>query len=106
MEHSYWLRRRRISGANARRAITAQARLVHFDLAGRYSVKAATVAAGEPLPAPSPEVAGSSDYYHQLETGARWLASQALGQDERDEHVGMAERYARLRLDASHAVRR
>ena len=106
MEHSYWLRRKRVSAANARRAITAQARLAHLDLAGRYSVKAATVAAGEPLPAPSIDLAASSDYYHQLETGARWLASQAIGQEERDEHLGMAERYARLRLDNSQPVRR
>lgn len=105
MEHSYWLRRKRTSVANARRAMTAQARLAHLDLAGRYSVKAATVAAGEPLPAPSPDLPGN-EYYHQLETGARWLASQAIGQDERDEHLGMAERYARLRLDTAQPVRR
>lgn len=106
MEHSYWLRRKRVSAANARRAITAQARLAHLDLAGRYSVKAATVAAGEPLAAPSADFAGSSKHYRQLETGARWLASQATGQDERDEHLGLAERYARLRLYNSQPVRR
>lgn len=106
MEHSYWLGRKRVSGANARSATTAQARLAHLELAGRYSVKADTAAAGEPLPAPAPDLPGSSDYYHQLETGARWLASQAVGRDERVEHLGMADRYARLRLDNSQPVRR
>ncbi len=41
MNQAHWLRRKRASLANARAALTAEARLIHYDLAGRYSVKAA-----------------------------------------------------------------
>jgi len=41
MEYSYWLGRKRTSLANARAATGAVARLIHYELAGRYSVKAA-----------------------------------------------------------------
>lgn len=41
MDQAHWLTRKRASLANARAAITAEARLIHYDLAGRYSVKAA-----------------------------------------------------------------
>jgi hypothetical protein len=41
MEQAHWLARKRASLANARAALTAEARLAHYDLAGRYSVKAA-----------------------------------------------------------------
>ena len=44
MEQAYWLRRTRASVAKANNATSARARLVHFDLAGRYSVKAADAA--------------------------------------------------------------
>jgi len=40
MEHKYWLARKRASVANAEQATSSEARLVHLDLAGRYSVKA------------------------------------------------------------------
>lgn len=45
MEQTYWLGRKRASAANARLAGSAEARLAHLDLAGRYSVKAALCAA-------------------------------------------------------------
>lgn len=45
MEQTYWLGRKRASAANARMADSAEARLAHLDLAGRYSVKAALCAA-------------------------------------------------------------
>ena len=45
MEQGYWLHRKRQELAMARNASGARARLIHFDLAGRYSVKAAS--AGE-----------------------------------------------------------
>jgi hypothetical protein len=45
MEQTYWLSRKRASAANARRAGSAEARLAHLDLAGRYSIKAAQSAA-------------------------------------------------------------
>lgn len=51
MEQTYWLGRKRASAANARSAGSAEARLAHLELAGRYSVKAAASAeAGGPAP--------------------------------------------------------
>lgn len=91
MEQSYWLGRKRASVANARRATSAQARLVHLDLAGRYSVMAAAQQAA---------VEGDAAYYGRLESGARWLAGQAAGAEERREHLAHADRYLHLRLDA------
>jgi len=41
MEKSYWLARRRSAVAMARIATSSKARLIHYDLAGRYSIKAA-----------------------------------------------------------------
>jgi hypothetical protein len=40
MEKAYWLSRKRASLKQAQNAATAEARLVHYDLAGRYSLKA------------------------------------------------------------------
>jgi hypothetical protein len=40
MEKAYWLSRKRASLKLAQNAANAEARLVHYDLAGRYSVKA------------------------------------------------------------------
>jgi hypothetical protein len=40
MEQAYWLSRKRASVQMARDATSSQARLVHYDLAGRYSLKA------------------------------------------------------------------
>lgn len=95
MEQTYWLGRKRISVANARGAGSAEARLVHLDLAGRYSVKAALAA-----PPANP------GYYERLETGARWLAAHSAEVSEREGHLGNANRYARLRLDSASAGRR
>jgi hypothetical protein len=97
MEQKYWLGRKRVSAANAHRAASAQARLVHLDLAGRYSIKAAAAA-----PAPPADPA----YYERLETGARWLAARSAEGCEREGHLGNANRYARLRLDADKAGKR
>ena len=106
MEHRYWLGRKRASAANARRATSAESRLIHLDLAGRYSIKAALVCpapagrdAGVTLPLPQPE-RGDAEHYERLETGARWLASRASNEAEANEHLAMATKYARLRLDA------
>jgi hypothetical protein len=41
MEHSYWIGRNRSALAMARDATTAEARLIHYELAGRHSIKAA-----------------------------------------------------------------
>jgi hypothetical protein len=40
MEKGYWLSRKRVSLKSAQSAVTAEARLIHYDLAGRYSLKA------------------------------------------------------------------
>jgi hypothetical protein len=45
MEKAYWLSRKRASLKLARNAATSEARLIHYDLAGRYAVKAASVEA-------------------------------------------------------------
>ena len=41
MERSYWIRRMRAAMKMARHAANAKTRLIHFDMAGRYSIKAA-----------------------------------------------------------------
>ena len=40
MEKAYWLSRKRASLKLAQDAVSSEARLAHYDLAGRYSVKA------------------------------------------------------------------
>ena len=40
MEKAYWLSRNRASQRSAQDALSSEARLVHYDLAGRYSLKA------------------------------------------------------------------
>lgn len=40
MEKAYWLSRQCASVKSAQNAATSKARLVHYDLAGRYSLKA------------------------------------------------------------------
>lgn len=40
MEKAYWLGRKRASLKSAQDATSSRARLIHYDLAGRYSVKA------------------------------------------------------------------
>jgi hypothetical protein len=60
MENRYWIGRKRAAMAMARGAASAEARLIHYQLAGLYSVKAARAAAAplhQPLPlhAPAPE---------------------------------------------------
>ena len=47
MDQAYWLERKRESVMKAKAATSARARLAHFELAGRYSIKAADAA---PLP--------------------------------------------------------
>lgn len=41
MDKTYWIGRKRAALAMARAATSAEARLVHYDLAGRYSLNAA-----------------------------------------------------------------
>jgi hypothetical protein len=40
MEKTYWLRRQHAAVAMARAASTAESRLIHYDMAGRYSLRA------------------------------------------------------------------
>jgi hypothetical protein len=40
MEQRYWVDRKRASIANAEQATSSKARLAHYELAGRYSLKA------------------------------------------------------------------
>jgi hypothetical protein len=42
MEKAYWLSRKRASLKLAQDAASSAARLIHYDLAGRYSVNAAS----------------------------------------------------------------
>ena len=58
MDKSYWLDRKRSALAMARRATTARARLIHYDLAGRYSIMAAM---SVPLPFMHPPTAPSGE---------------------------------------------
>lgn len=44
MEQRYWIGRKRAAMALAREATSAEARLIHYDMAGRYSIKAAQAA--------------------------------------------------------------
>ena len=57
MEKAHWLTRKRASLKLAQNATSAEARLVHYDLAGRYSLKAlsaetAAIDLADSLPAP------------------------------------------------------
>ena len=105
MEREYWLARKRYHAASAQAAATSDVRLIHLDLAGRYSVKAAAGAAGRvqgvlrSVPMLQAETRAADLTYDQLEIGARWLASRAGDLAERQVHLGMANRYARLRLE-------
>jgi hypothetical protein len=115
MEQAYWLGRTRAASQMARRAISAEARMAHLELAGRYSIKAAiasrradqvTTPAQLHLRAPLGEVEadavfGGVAYYERLEAGARWMASRAASAAAHDGHIAAANRYARLRKDAA-----
>jgi hypothetical protein len=62
MDQAYWLSRKRSSLASAQSASSSEARLIHYDLAGRYSVRAAvaeTEAAVGAIPLESPAAAPS-----------------------------------------------
>jgi hypothetical protein len=55
LDKTYWLGRKRAQMLLARSAASSEARLAHYDLAGRYSVMAAQLAPFmHPLAAPSP----------------------------------------------------
>ena len=56
MEKKYWIGRQRSAVAMARGAATAEARLIHYELAGRHSIKAAQC-----LPTVLPDSRAKSD---------------------------------------------
>ncbi len=60
MEQGYWLKRGQAELAMARSAATSESRLIHYDLAGRCSVKAA-IAAPFMLPSRGPVTEGERD---------------------------------------------
>jgi hypothetical protein len=68
MDQAYWIGRKRFAMKMARGAATAEARLIHYDLAGRYSVAAARFPAFI-VPASSPPAADDRPALHlpQLE---------------------------------------
>ena len=116
MDKNYWLGRKRASAELARTAKCAEARLIHFDLAGRYSVKAALSDEGllfaaetasseaeQALLLSPAEGRHESDgvYYAQLEAGAAYLATIAGDPAERDEHLRMARVYRDRANDAA-----
>ena len=62
MEKNYWIGRKRAAMAMARGAASPEARLIHYEMAGRYSIKAAHAfvpsagqSEGEPLRLPIAE---------------------------------------------------
>ena len=107
MENAYWLGRKRAAMAMARAADGAEARLIHYELAGRYSIKAAEarpVPALRRAPGPDPEPAAlhlaeataalpDTAYYGRLATGAEFLAGRTADADRRAEHLHMARLY-------------
>lgn len=54
MEKAYWLGRRRASIRSAQSAASSRARLIHYDLAGRYGLKALSAETGALDPADPP----------------------------------------------------
>ena len=110
VDKKYWLARERTSLRMATVASSSRARLAHYDLAGRYSVKAAGTAGassrierrlsasqaiastgeGQPLSAATSD----AFYYSCLEQGAKYLADRAADPDERAEHLRAGAAYA------------
>jgi hypothetical protein len=109
MEQTYWLKRARSAAGMADNAVSAEARLAHLDLSGRYSIKAAEAAsaraAEQPAlaslrkPALPLSLQPDSVHYAQLESGARYLAAKASTL-EAGIHLTAANRYYGLRKEA------
>ena len=102
---NYWLERKRAAMAMAREAATGEARLIHYEMAGRYSIKAATSAtpvAGEKLSQAVPGTTEVPDavHYARLEIGAEYLAAESSDPDQREVHLHMARLYRRRARDA------
>ena len=93
MERDYWLGRKRESFMLARQATSAEAKLIHYELAGLYSVKAVRSTGTASIP--------DGLYYRELAQGAEHLASEATDPAETAEHVRMAELYLRRAREAT-----
>jgi hypothetical protein len=76
MEKRYWIGRKHAAMGMARAAASAEARLVHYDLAGRYSIKAAQC-----LTAGRPAAAGESALLHLPDSASIGPALGAPGRD-------------------------
>ena len=63
MEQAYFICRMRASLDMARAAAGSAARLIHFDLAGRYSIAALTAAAGDPPVCPGTSGRRASSFH-------------------------------------------
>lgn len=112
MEKTYWLGRKRAAMAMARGADGSAARLIHYEMAGRYSIKAAQSAPSPLLKAPIPVAAPlhlSADlralpdeaYYARLATGAEYMAARAADAAERDGHLAHARDYRERERDSA-----
>jgi hypothetical protein len=64
MGKEYWIGRKRAAIAMARAASSSEARLIHYELAGRYSVKAAAIAPPFMLPRKGPVTTGERAALH------------------------------------------
>lgn len=69
MENKYWIGRKRSAMAMAREATTSEARLIHYELAGRHSIKAAQYAPMMPPPRSTAE-AGQRTVLHLRDPGS------------------------------------
>lgn len=78
MEQTYWLRRERAEHAMARAAATSESRLIHYDLAGRCSIKAASVAPFL-LPLRSPATEGEREALRQPQPLRKLVAPVGRG---------------------------
>ncbi len=113
MEKTYWLGRKRAAMAMARGADGSAARLIHYEMAGRYSIKAAHSAPTPPLlrapiPVPAPlhlsadhRALPDEAYYARLATGAEYMAARAADATERDGHLALARDYRERERDSA-----
>ena len=118
MDKTYWLGRKRAAMAMARGADGSAARLIHYEMAGRYSIKAAQAVAPPPPGAPSvPDPAPlrlavdlrtlpDEAYYARLAAGAEYMAERAADPAKRDGHLAHARDYRRRERDSAPAPAR
>ena len=114
MERDYWLGRKRSSFMLAGQATSSEARLIHYELAGLYSVKAArspragaatsrcTAPIADAVPARfTAPPRDDAQHYGELALGAEYLASETTDAAEMAEHNRMAAIYLARARDAA-----